>query len=113
MTWLMIYGIIKFWLPIITLLGLIIKGFRIASQRVSDWANTLLDNHMKHIQDAAEKAAGAVVELSAYHRNNIDLQKNLVAEFSTMSHSLNTFCRDFTVMQQQVLTGIEVLKDRD
>jgi hypothetical protein len=49
------YEVLKFWLPIISAFGLIIKAYIGAKKNVGDWANTLLSNHLTHIQDATMK----------------------------------------------------------
>src|ERR1700678_3436110 len=78
------YAAVKFWLPIVTATSLAIKGFLMVKDRITVWANTFLGNHMHHIQDAAERTATSVAELTSYHKNSSGLQKKMLDELSGM-----------------------------
>lgn len=107
-----VYTFIKFWLPMVTFLGLLAKGGQIAGERISAWANTFLDNHMLHIQESAEKAAVAVTELTKYHEHNTDLQKEMVDQLTGLRADFAEHGKEMLQTQHQIITGIEVLKDR-
>lgn len=79
-TWLAIYALVKFWLPVITAFGLVIKGFHLASVGVSNWADRLLNNHLSHIEDSNERAATAISELASYHKESLSLQQAVIHE---------------------------------
>lgn len=128
MIWPAIYATIKYWGPLLTFGGLFVKGFFSIKKGISTWADTLLDNHMAHIQLAAEKAAVAVTELASYHKDTLESQKEMVVELSGVRKDLanngelvletmKDMRQDFmhsqaTNIQVQgaILTGIEVLK---
>lgn len=128
MTGLEIYALIKFWGPLLTFGSIVVKGFFVAKKGISSWANTLLDNHMAHIQASAEKAADAVTELASYHRNTLESQKEMVSEMvgvrqdlarngdqvletmkSMREDALHSQAANIQV-QGAILTGIEVIK---
>lgn len=112
MTWLAIYAIIKFWLPIVTVLTLLVKAFNTIVGRVSEWANKLFDNHMNHIQDSVEKAAVAVVQLVECQKGYLDTQTKIVSEISTMRSDFAASSKELMQGHHQMMMGIEVLKDR-
>ena len=90
MTWLGFYLLLKFWLPLITAFVLVIKGFLLAGKGISMWADSLLNNHLFHIEEANEKAAAAIVELSAYHKNSLDLQTGILHEIQEQRADIRT-----------------------
>ena len=47
-----LYRELRFWLPMITAFGLVIKGYLSAKANVSGWMEKLLDNHLVHIEEA-------------------------------------------------------------
>lgn len=110
MTWLAVYAFIKFWGPIATAVGLLVKAYLSATKGISSWANTLLDNHMQHIQDASERSSQAVVELASYHRDMLDSQRELVVAMCSMKEDLHDHTIEDLRVQTKILTGIEVLK---
>ena len=56
-----IYEIIKFWLPIVTAFGFILRGYHTITRNVSEWADKLLHNHLSHIE---QNTAQSVVLLA-------------------------------------------------
>lgn len=48
-----VYEFIRFWLPLVTAAGLVIKAYFTIKKSVSVAAHSLLSNHMTHIQEAA------------------------------------------------------------
>lgn len=113
MTWLAIYAFVKFWLPIITIVTLVVKGFSTIINRVSVWADKLFDNHMNHIQDSVEKASVAVVQLVECQKGVLDTQTKIVSELSTMRQDFISSSKELMAAQHALHVGIEVLKDRE
>ena len=46
---------IRSWTPWFAVLGLLYRGWRGAKKNVTDWANTLLDNHAAHAQASLDR----------------------------------------------------------
>jgi len=46
------YEAVRFWLPLVTIGGLIIKAYISATKKISTWAERLLTNHLAHIEIA-------------------------------------------------------------
>jgi len=86
-----IYAAIKFWLPMVTAFGLIIKAYHSATTGITSWADKLLNNHLSHIQAATERTATL---LEQAQREQKEYQ-----------------AKDAEV-QQGIVTSLEVLKDR-
>ena len=107
-----IYALIKFWVPIATGFGLVIKAYFAVKHGVqgwktdiTSWADALLNNHLNHIQAATETTANLLVEMrDANHQSAM-----AVARVAT---DLRDHQEASMVVQHQILTGLEVLKDR-
>src|SRR5208337_4603867 len=112
MTWQSFYEALKFWLPVVTVVGLIIRGYLSAKKAASAWANTMLDNHMAHIQDASEKASTAVIELAGYHKEMLDQQREMVTNLTLMQRDFHEQTEEDSRVQSDILTGIEVIKSQ-
>jgi hypothetical protein len=112
-----LHSILVYWLPFITTTGLAVKlffsirkGLRSIRVGISSWADTLLNNHMSHIQNSAETAAKAVVDLADQHRNNIAVQQRLIDEMTGVRSDLSNNSMQILKAHHEILTGIEVLK---
>jgi len=110
MTWMALYVLLKFWLPAITAAGLILKAI-MATRRfflnikidIGNWANTLLENHMTHIQESIDDASKSVQELSGS-------MKIFATEMTEMRRDFQDHTRHDDRIQNQILTDLEVLK---
>jgi len=49
-----IYNEAKFWLPMITVFTIVIKAYLSGKKNVSDWADSLLNNHLHGIEQATK-----------------------------------------------------------
>jgi hypothetical protein len=49
-TW---YEILRWWLPIITVITLVVKAYLSVKKSIGEWTNKLLDNHLAHIEKAS------------------------------------------------------------
>jgi hypothetical protein len=107
-----IYEQLKFWLPVSTFLALVYKAYTKAKDGVSMWAETLLDNHMAHIQGASERASDAVVSLASYHKDMLESQKDLVKTLSSVKEDFHEYSRENARTQAAIATGIEVIKSK-
>lgn len=112
MTWLVVYAFIKYWLPMITALGLVLKLFFIVRKAIKQtmediglWANTLLDNHLTHIQEYAENASTSLKDLSETNRE-------VALSMQAMRKDLKEVQIENIKVHGDILTGIEVLRDR-
>ena len=107
-----IYAVVKFWLPAITAVILVIKGmlavhkfFSKMRTDVSEWAGQMLDNHMAHMQDAVERGAKAVEQMNV-------TMKTFAGELTQLRKDFQDHTKEDLRVQTAILTGLEVLKDR-
>lgn len=100
-----LYETIKFWLPLATAGGFLIKAFLAGKRGVSTWASQLLDNHMAHIQQAAEDASASLSAMTESNRQIAETMKEMRGDFQ-QSYTENAR------VQTAILTNLEVLKDR-
>ena len=96
------YEIVKWWLPIISAFGLVIKGWNTGKRMVTGWVDKLLNNHLRHIeQNTAETAS---VMRAGFEEQALSFQ------------GLGSFMHSHSEMdakvQQAILTNLEILKDR-
>jgi hypothetical protein len=105
-----LHVILSFWLPIASATALIIKTvlgirkwFRETKAGVEQWADTLLNNHMVHVEAAA-------VEASAYLREMSETNKELSTTMREMRQDFQESQVENNRVQNAILTGIEVLK---
>jgi hypothetical protein len=99
------YEILKFWLPLISGFGLVIHGYRSAENGISAWADSLLNNHLHSIQAATEKTAATLVEVR-------DDGRKAATEVAKVRENLQKHQDADEKVQREILTTLEVLKDR-
>lgn len=112
MTLLALFAFLKFWLPVVTAIGTTTKIIFICRKYVrtlrtdiGDWASSLLDNHMAHIQTAAEEATESLKVMSATNQQ-------VATTIQTMREDFQQAQTENIRTQSAILTGIEVLRDR-
>ena len=86
-----VYAALKFWLPMVTAFGLIIRAYHSAAGGITSWADKLLNNHLSHIQAGTERTA-TLLEQS--------------------QRELKMYQKEDSAVQRNIVTALEVLKDR-
>jgi hypothetical protein len=69
---------LKSWLPWITMGGIVWRAFSKARLSITSWADQLLDNHAKHIQEALDKQSETLQAI----QNQQDLQIDLLSRIA-------------------------------
>jgi hypothetical protein len=69
---------LKSWMPWITVGGLAIRVYTKLRERVTTWADTLLDNHLTHLQ-------GSMDRLEAKTEANLTLQEKQIVLLSRIA----------------------------
>lgn len=108
MTPIQIYDQIRYWLPVSGILSIVWA----IKRGIKKWADTMLENHMSHIQTSTEQAAAAVTELAGYHRDMLGQQKEIVTSMALIQRDFHEHIREDERVQRDILTGIEVIKSR-
>jgi hypothetical protein len=49
------YEAVKYWLPLVTGFGLVIRAYSSTTKSINAWANALLNNHLHSIQEATQE----------------------------------------------------------
>jgi len=112
MTWPEIYNQLKYWIPLTTVCTMIYRAYRQASKSITDWADKLMSNHLTHIQAATERSAVLLEEV----RDNqaVQLEKAIYTAESVqkVAVDLEHHEQEDGKVQHDILTALEVLKDR-
>jgi hypothetical protein len=78
-----LYHEAKFWLPMVTIFGIVIKAWLSSKQGVSDWADKLLNNHLAGIETATqstETETKKTNELLRDHAGKLDMVQATLSE---------------------------------
>jgi len=76
---------LKPWSPIIGFTSALLAAFAWVQKKISKWANTLLHNHMAHMQQSLESivsAQGQLVDAQSVQTENLQQQTVLLQEIS-------------------------------
>lgn len=104
------YEFLKWWLPIISAFTIIIRGWRTVVDRVTGWAEKLLNNHLHHIEANTAEAATALRETQEEFRT---LRSDQAIAFLDQRRDMVAFMDGNNKIQQSILLNLEVLRDRD
>ena len=110
MDWVAVYVALKYWVPVTTVISLGVKAYFVTKKAATKWADTMLDNHMAHIEASSERAAAAVTELAGYHKEMLDQQREMVSNIALVQRDFHEHVREDERVQSAILTGIEVIK---
>jgi len=92
--------------------GFILKAYFSMKKSVGNWANTLLDNHMSHIQVASEQSSKAITELAGYHREMLGTQEKMITSMERMSEDFREHTRDDERTQGSILLSLRAIEVR-
>lgn len=107
-----LYGLAKWAAPLLGATGFALTLRKDILKRADEWANTLLNNHLRHIQDATTET------VSETKKTNELLASATLRDIDTANkvHEVKTTLIDHHEKQQQVWNGIlntlTVLEDR-
>lgn len=112
LTWIIVYNFIKFWLPLTTLIGLVIKGYFHATNRFYNWANAIIESNTKTIAERVDKAGTAVLEMASYHKAMVDSQSTVNTTINQLSDTFHDHKLDVLRNHTMLLAGIEIIKGK-
>ncbi len=115
---------IKFWLPVSSAIGVVIKVYFTAKKALAKWFDRVgsafegylakaVDNHMTHVQGDVNRASTAIVELANYHKNMTDSQKVVqadVAQAAAAVSELAGFHREMMESQRTMVTALTEMR---
>jgi len=108
--WWTFYPILKFWGPIVTVIGLMIKGYEHASNKFYRWADELLSKNAKIIADRVDEASRCVLEMISYHKEMVSKQETIEKDVALMKDSFADHKQEVTRNYSSVIVGIEGVK---
>jgi len=107
-----LYSELKWWLPMLTGFGMVIKAYLSGKKGVSEWASSLLDNHLHSIETATKSTE------SETRRTNTLLTEAATREMATagkvdmVQGTLNTHHERQLEVWKEVAQALTVLKER-
>jgi hypothetical protein len=114
-----ILAFLKYWLPVVSAFVLVIKGYISFSERVSAFADKFMANHMAHVQlsldgiRTASEATAAVLLAHSETLEGIRTDSRLtVGTITQVQGDLKDHEKSDDLVQQKILTSLEVLRDR-
>jgi hypothetical protein len=99
------YEVIKWWLPIVSAFGLVIKAYTSTKAGIAEFVDRLLSNHLTHIETATvsnAEEAKKTNELLRDHAGKLDMVQATLNE----QHGQNI------IAYQGLLEGLTILKER-
>lgn len=112
MTWALIYSFIKFWLPLITVVLLLIKGYFNATNTFYAWANKVIETNAKLVADRVDRANEALTATIQFHRELVEKQTQLVMESKLLGDSFHEHRLDVLRNHTSLLASVETIKER-
>ena len=107
-----LYGELKWWLPMLAGFGMVIKAYLSGKRGVSEWASSLLDNHLHSIETATKSTE------SETRRTNTLLTEAATREMATagkvdmVQGTLNIHHERQLEVWHGVTEALTVLKER-
>lgn len=99
------YEIVKFWLPVASAFGLVIKAYTSTKASVTEFAERLLNNHLSGIEKATQSTeveTKKTNDLLSGHSGKLDRVQATLADHQTKNLEV----------WQGVLTQLAVIKER-
>jgi hypothetical protein len=106
------YEMLKYWLPLISAGGIVIKAYLTAKKNISEYTNALLHNHMAGIEAAAKSTEIETKKTNELLKSSGDHYQTVVTKLDTVFENMN----QHQEKQMQVWTGVAntlaILEDR-
>ncbi len=99
-----LYSEIKFWLPLLTGFGMVVKAYLSGKKGVSEWASSLLDNHLHSIETATKSTEFET------RRTNTLLTEAATREIATSGKYHESRMRDSDASLQTEQDGSKVFR---
>lgn len=110
--WVAIYAFIKFWLPLISAIGIVVKLYNSATARFYKWADSMVDSHTRLIAASVDKVGIAVSEMIACHRDTLERQLDIDHDIGQIKEIIHDHKQEVVNSHALILSGIEILKDK-
>jgi hypothetical protein len=107
-----IYDQLKFWLPIVTALGIVIKGYLTVKNNVSSWADQLLHNHMHHIEEAVKSNADEAMKTNALLTAAAERETSVGMKVDMVQATIHERSTQEAAVWKDVIEALTILKER-
>ncbi len=107
-----IYDQLKFWLPIVTAFGIVIKGYFTVKNNVSSWADQLLHNHMHHIEVAVKSNADEAVKTNVLLTAAAERETYVSSKVDMVQATLHDHRTQEAAIWKDVIEAMTILKER-
>ena len=99
------YEVIKWWLPIVSAFGLVIKAYTSTKAGITEFAEGLLNNHLSGIEKATQST-----EVETKKTN--ELLRDHAGKLDMVQATLNEQHGQNLIAYQGLLEGLTILKER-
>jgi hypothetical protein len=106
------YEAVKFWLPLITIIGLIVKAYGSAKNNIGEWAHTLLNNHLSHLEAAATATKEETIKTNDILKQSGNHFETVVNKLDTVFETINTHQERQMQVWDGVTKTLTILEDR-
>jgi hypothetical protein len=110
-SWAAIFTFIKAWLPLVSVAGILFKGYLHATNKFYSWADGVIDKHTKIVVERVDKAGMAVSEMISYHKEMVARQIEISQSLDELKYSFENHRSTVVHNHDIILTGIETIKD--
>jgi hypothetical protein len=100
-----LYSFLVYIIPIATALGWVARTYFKAKRGLIRWSSTLMNNHAAHLQASADQMNDSLKDIS---KTNQDMSETLRG----IQNDHKEFQREVISTQHEIVTGIEVLRER-
>ena len=107
-----LYGEIKFWLPMVTAFGIIVKAYLNGKKGVSEWASSLLDNHLHSIETATKSTESETRRTNTLLTEAAQREVATAGKVDMVQGTLNTHHERQLEVWKEVAQALTVLKER-
>jgi hypothetical protein len=107
-----LYETIKFWLPLVTVGGIVIKAYLSAKKGIGEWAHSLLTNHLSHIEQATVSTKEETVRTNQILADSGKHYETVVNKLDTAFETINAHQERQMAVWDGVTKTLAILEDR-
>ena len=107
-----VYTEAKFWLPMTTLFGIVIRAYISGKNAISDWADKLLNNHLHSIESSTKSTLIETQTTNALLRNFTTGSETVAKEVAGVKSTLADHHEKQAAVWQAVTESLVILKER-
>ena len=106
------YEVIKWWLPIVSAGGIVIKAYLTAKKSISEYAEKLLNNHLAGIEAATKSTEAETKRTNALLKDSGDHYQAVATKLDTAFETMSQHHEKQLFVWDSVSKTLAVLEDR-